>query len=1059
MTKKIRDVVSRIAMKQLITFFFVIYSFTICAFVNIPYQINPKNNSVFSSGTLIFTWNQTEGNLSYHFQISENIEFIPLVADELISDETEIEFDFSESGQYFWRLRSCDNGDCYEWSPAYSFTIFNPSDISENILWLDAGGEILKNDNSVYQWIDMSGNGNHAEQAETLNQPIFIENAFNNKPAIDFDGTSHFFTGTELNNIHQSSFTTFIVADGGTVSGSLQLPFFLISPFPDGYWITRNVGNQKFNVINRNFQSSSGDLFNSGFSKKIFQTKKTINTQLQGYINTHEVFSTTASNAISPFTNNNYHIGYANYQFIGYYKGKIAEILIYNKAVNDQETHLINTYLRQKYSKQLDLGEDVKVDYGFEPISIIAPEGFTNYLWSNGSINNSIIANETSLIWLTANDSFGLNTSDTIRVFFPNVNLTATNSIICKDSTVFLTTKLPNPELYSFEWSNGAGTSLIEVEQPGNYWVKVTDTLGYYNYSDTIFLALDDFASNISLGPDIELCSGNSIGLVETDPDSEIISYLWNTNEITPEIVITQTGNYTLTVINENGCIAEDSIFVEIIGTAPSVDFGATTSCLGTETIFTDLSEPAEDDELNSWLWEFENGFISNEPNPNFTFNEPGIFDVTLTVIANSTCQASIVKPVEVLFSPQAIFSKDTTCINIPVQLIDQSLPHSDGEIISWMWVYNENIFSTEQNPFITFEKPGSFEITLIVESSNGCTDTTSNFVYVYSNFQPPTNFSLIHPKNNQIIEHGFIHFSWNESSFASYYSLQVALDESFEDIIIEVDGLEDTNYSLEIGHGKYYWRVAAFNLCMDSTRSEIIKFISLNPVFIDGLSLWLRGDVFDSIDNKVTQWTDLSGENNHALQMIASQRPGITTFLNKPALDFTPNQYLIIDAVQELNPENFTYIALGERRGTTAGAIISSVIPSWWGTQISTTSAAFQFFKGNGTISSFATNYDMSRPWLVKFNNNNPNGEIYINNLFHGNFLKEVSYSELSNITIGRSSAGTSANYFNGKLAEILIFNRALDETELNKITGYIQAKYSPPINLGPDRNTTYGF
>jgi hypothetical protein len=46
------------------------------------------------------------------------------------------------------------------------------------------------------------------------------------------------------------------------------------------------------------------------------------------------------------------------------------------------------------------------------------------------------------------------------------------------------------------------------------------------------------------------------------DAGSGFASYLWNTNDTTQSIVVTQTGDYTVEVSNNDGCMGYDSITV-----------------------------------------------------------------------------------------------------------------------------------------------------------------------------------------------------------------------------------------------------------------------------------------------------------------------------------------------------------------------------------------------------------------------------------------------------------------------------------------------------------------
>src|SRR5689334_14409355 len=61
-----------------------------------------------------------------------------------------------------------------------------------NVLWLkaDAGTSTTVNFGAVSQWDDMSGNGNHATQPTSSQQPLFTTSLINTMPALFFDNAN-----------------------------------------------------------------------------------------------------------------------------------------------------------------------------------------------------------------------------------------------------------------------------------------------------------------------------------------------------------------------------------------------------------------------------------------------------------------------------------------------------------------------------------------------------------------------------------------------------------------------------------------------------------------------------------------------------------------------------------------------------------------------------------------------------------------------------------------------------------------------------------------------------
>jgi hypothetical protein len=77
------------------------------------------------------------------------------------------------------------------------------------------------------------------------------------------------------------------------------------------------------------------------------------------------------------------------------------------------------------------------------------------------------------------------------------------------------------------------------------------------------------------------ICNGQSVTLLATPG---FVSYSWNTGETTPNITVTQSGSYTVTVVDQNGCSNNsNSITVTVQNvTPPQIQAsGPTTFCQG----------------------------------------------------------------------------------------------------------------------------------------------------------------------------------------------------------------------------------------------------------------------------------------------------------------------------------------------------------------------------------------------------------------------------------------------------------------------------------------------
>ena len=118
---------------------------------------------------------------------------------------------------------------------------------------------------------------------------------------------------------------------------------------------------------------------------------------------------------------------------------------------------------------------------------------------------------------------------------------------------------IDNNSLSGFTWSNGMQTETIQVTQSGTFCVSVTDTL------DCMVSVCANIDQIIPPTPQIygdtlisEGASGQ-LGVFETYP-----AYLWSTGATTSSIIVNIGGIYTVTVTDQNGCTALQSITVSV---------------------------------------------------------------------------------------------------------------------------------------------------------------------------------------------------------------------------------------------------------------------------------------------------------------------------------------------------------------------------------------------------------------------------------------------------------------------------------------------------------------
>ncbi|WKN40544.1 PKD domain-containing protein [Tunicatimonas pelagia] len=281
-------------------------------------------------------------------------------------------------------------------------------------------------------------------------------------------------------------------------------------------------------------------------------------------------------------------------------------------------------------------------------------------------------------------------------------------------------------------------------------------------------------------------------------------TYFWDFGDGTtstleePTHQYADTGRYDITLIAQNALGCVDTLVKEIIiePLVPEVDFSyePPKGCRPLTVQFRNLSRYAEAD---SYRWSFGEGEgRSTEANPVYTYYEPGFYTVTLE--ASNSAGVTVVErkefSVEVYETPRAFFNlrPDKAFLGEPIYFINLSLGAEN-----YYWDFGDGVTSTETNPNHTYETTGSYDITLVAESNQGCLDTIvvesavlieeGGTVQVPNAFTPspfgPSNSEVVGPNGQNDIFlpvfegvtefHMMIYNRWGELMFESFDKTQ----------------------------------------------------------------------------------------------------------------------------------------------------------------------------------------------------------------------------------------------------------------------------------------------
>lgn len=261
---------------------------------------------------------------------------------------------------------------------------------------------------------------------------------------------------------------------------------------------------------------------------------------------------------------------------------------------------------------------------------------------------------------------------------------------------------------------------------PGDYLVSLI-TVSNHQCSDTVSKLVEVFAELAADFTYKGTCLGDATQFIDATPSFSVIGWQWDfgdqsfpafTDSALHTFADTATYTVTLQVQNAIGCTDTASKSISVIQ-KPDARFGNLIACEGKYYSPLDsslsLSEP-----ITNWKWTI-NGSIYNEQTPSYYFADTGSFAVKLIVTSPSGCNDSVTKTVNVKTNPTAGFSVNPLYGEAPVDIHFTDLSTS---ATSYYWDFDDGENDVLKNPVHTYTTNDTFDITQIVYSPFGCSDT-----------------------------------------------------------------------------------------------------------------------------------------------------------------------------------------------------------------------------------------------------------------------------------------------------------------------------------------------
>lgn len=190
---------------------------------------------------------------------------------------------------------------------------------------------------------------------------------------------------------------------------------------------------------------------------------------------------------------------------------------------------------------------------------------------------------------------------------------------------------------------------------------------------------------------------------------------------------------------NNGGCRSvSDTITITLIP-SPVAAYTSNNACPTFPISFTDGSITSVGT-ITNWNWNFGDASPnSTSQNPTHTYPVGGPYTIMLIVTSSNGCVDTLNQVLNVFEKPVAAFSANGIC-QVDGTLFQDTSTVGGSSISTWLWNFGDTQTSALQNPIHYYSPAGTYNVTLIVQSAQGCIDTVTQSIGVLPG--PTANFA-----------------------------------------------------------------------------------------------------------------------------------------------------------------------------------------------------------------------------------------------------------------------------------------------------------------------------
>ena len=374
----------------------------------------------------------------------------------------------------------------------------------------------------------------------------------------------------------------------------------------------------------------------------------------------------------------------------------------------------------------------------------------------------------------------------------------------------------------NYSWSGGITNGLaFTPNSTTTYTVTGTSAAGCVA-TDQVIVTVNPIP-NVFAGNDVVTCPDQTVVLT----GSGAATYTWSP-VVTNGVAFTPAAGattYTVTGTSAAGCTNTDQVLVTVNANlnaafSPSVTEG----CAPLTVTFTNNTANSFD-----CVWTMSDGTVlSGCTSVTNTFEQPGCYDISLTVTSANGCVTSLTQPDLICVDANPVASFMPSAWQISELNMNVDFNNTSVNATQYIWNFGDTSpLSTEENPShdYTGNEIGTYDVSLIAISPAGCSDTAYSSIQIYEEviFYVPNTFTpdddTYNPTFKPIFTSGYDPFDYTLYIFDRWGEV------IFESHNTEIgwDGTYGSNQEIEmVQDGTYTWKIEFKVTKNDERRMEI---------------------------------------------------------------------------------------------------------------------------------------------------------------------------------------------------------------------------------------------